>query len=128
MAWRKGESGNPSGRKKGGVNFKALRDSIDVPEILEALKTAARGGDVQAAKILLSKALPDLRPVDVPVKLPVANGASPAEAAASILAATTTGTLTPEQGAKMLAAMAQFARVLEVDELTRRIEALEAQQ
>jgi hypothetical protein len=47
MAWKKGESGNPSGRKVGTVTKAGkLRKSIeaDLPEILSALTTAAKSG------------------------------------------------------------------------------------
>ena len=43
-----------------------------------------------------------------------------------MLGAVATGTLAPGQGAALLGAIGTLARVVEVDELERRIEALEA--
>jgi len=124
--WQKGQSGNPRGRPKGGTNFVTLRKAIagDVPEIIDAMVAAAKLGDVQAAKLLLDRVLPSLKPVEQAVSLPL--GGSPAEAGRAVLEALGAAQLTPEQGAKLLAGLGALARVIEVDELEKRIEALEA--
>jgi hypothetical protein len=64
MGFKKGTSGNPAGRKPGTVTkVGKLRAGIEahVPGILETLAELAKGGDVQAAKILLDRVLPALR-------------------------------------------------------------------
>ena len=51
--WKPGQSGNPKGKPPGSGELQRLRAAIGahVPEILEKLATAARDGDVQAARL-----------------------------------------------------------------------------
>lgn len=50
--WKKGESGNPAGRKQGTGEVAAIRAAIadQVPAIIKQLTTAALAGDVGAAR------------------------------------------------------------------------------
>ncbi len=59
-AWKPGQSGNPKGRPPGVGEIGKMRAAIagNVPAILESLTTAALAGDVQAARLLLERALP----------------------------------------------------------------------
>jgi len=58
------QSGNPNGRPKGTGTIAKLREAIqdEIPEIIDALVAAAKSGDVSAAKILINKVIPTLRP------------------------------------------------------------------
>jgi len=123
-----GKSGNPAGRPPGPSQQARMRAAIakDIPDILIAMATAAKGGDTQAARLLLDRVLPSLKTVDAPA--PLALGTGPANltgAATAVLAALATGSATPDQAAAFAAALASLARVKEVCELTARIEALE---
>ena len=63
--WQKGQSGNPAGRAPGSHNpSTVLRLAIaeQVPAIIDTLVEAAKAGDVSAAKLLLSRVLPPLKP------------------------------------------------------------------
>jgi len=62
------QSGNPNGRPKGTGTIAKLREAIqdEIPEIIDALVAAAKSGDVSAAKILIDKVIPTLRPVNSP--------------------------------------------------------------
>ncbi|MBA3493043.1 MAG: hypothetical protein H0T87_02670 [Gammaproteobacteria bacterium] len=64
MPFKKGESGNPRGRPKGARDRRStLRYGLlkEVPAILKTLAKAAKGGDIQSAKLILERTLPPLR-------------------------------------------------------------------
>ena len=102
-----------------------LRESIkkDLPAILEAMVRAAKAGDVQAARLLLDRTIPALKPTTDPVTF--TPGATLAETGQKILLAVAKGEMSSDQGTALISALTGLARVIEVDELTRRIEALE---
>ena len=124
--WKPGESGNPKGRAPGSGEVAKLRAAIAgrVPEILDKLMTQALEGDTSAARLLLERAVAPLRAAEQPqaVKL---TGDSLTDQGRAVLASVAAGELAPGQGAALLGAIGQLCRVAEVDELTRRIEALE---
>jgi hypothetical protein len=127
-----GQSGNPSGRRPGSGKIAQLRKKIerDVPEILTALATAAKAGDVQAARVLLDRTLPTLKAVDAPT--PLALGTGPADdlagAVSAVLAALSVGRLTPDQAGALAGVLSALARIRESTELEERIRALESRQ
>ena len=127
-AWKPGESGNPEGRAKGSINAATkLRRMIDAEGIVKKLQEAALAGDVQAARTLLERALPVYRASAEPVQLPGLNDALElADKAHAVLAAVADGSIPPDLGAQLVTAIGTVARVAEVDELGRRIAALEA--
>ena len=125
-AWKPGQSGNPKGRPAGSGEVAKLRAAIagNVPAILQSLTAAAMAGDVQAARLLLERTLPALKPAEQAQALHLPDGTLTAQGRA-VLAAVSAGELAPGQGAALLGAIGTLARVAEVDELARRIEALE---
>ena len=127
MAFKKGKSGNPAGRPNGIPNPQAkLRQLIadDLPEIIGALVEKAKGGDKEAASLLLSRCLPPLKPQSDTTDGAI-SGNSIGERAESILAATMGGSVSPTAAAEMMSALLPHAKILEVHELERRIAALE---
>jgi hypothetical protein len=128
VAFKKGQSGNPRGRPKGIVNQAKLRTLIagDLPDIIKVLVEAAKEGDTTAAKVLMDKALGSMKPVDTPVSVPLSGSLS--DAGAAVLKAVERQELTPDQGGKLLQSLGFHARLVETDELLKRIEALEARQ
>jgi hypothetical protein len=125
--WRPGQSGNPAGRKPGTGAVSKLRAGIaeHVPEILDQLITAAKRGDIQAARLLLERVLPPIRPTDLPVSLQTDESASLSEQGVAVLRAVAAGEIPPSQGGILLSAIATLAKVVEVDDLVRRVNALE---
>ena len=126
--WKPGQTGNPKGRPPGQSEITRLRASLadDVPEILAGLVLAAKGGDVQAARLILERILPPVKPIEqaVALQLPV-DGTLTAKASA-VLSAAAAGDLAPGQAAQLIAALGTLAKISEVDELAARIERLEA--
>jgi hypothetical protein len=126
-AWPKGMSGNPRGRRPGSGEVAKLRAAIaqHLPTIIERLVAAALQGDVSAARLLLERVCPPLKATEEPARLALPDGTL-TEQGRAVLAAVAAGALAPGQGAALLGAIGTLARVVEVDELAHRIEALEA--
>ncbi len=124
--WAKGQSGNSRGRPPGTGKVAELREAIakDVPAIVKTLTDAAKAGDVAAARLLLDRVLPALKPVEETVFLSL-DGDTLTDKGRATLEAIGGGHLAPGQGASLLAAIGAMAKLVETDELTRRIEALE---
>jgi len=131
VAFEKGRSGNPSGRPRRPRLPAAdeLRNAIvkDLPVIVTKLVAMAKDGDTTAARLLLDRALPSLRPTDAPVTLRTEVDLSDLlSAPTAVLAALGAGDLTPEQAATIAASLAALVRVREFTDLEARIEALES--
>ena len=123
--FKPGQSGNPKGRPKNKTPATLLRKSIidDMPEIILTLIKQAKEGDTAAAKILLDRCVPSLKPQAMAIHLPV-NGTL-AEQGNEIIRATMSGNIPPDVGAQLITALAAQSKIIEIDELTQRIEALE---
>lgn len=121
-----GKSGNPKGRPKT-ATANALRTRLAdrAGEVLDTVVDAALGGDVAACKLILERVVPALKPMEQAVQLAIPTDGTLTEQGRAVLAAVGNGALAPSQGATVVQAIGTMARVLEVDELTRRVEALE---
>lgn len=127
--WKPGQSGNPRGKPPGSGELQRLRASIaaDVPDILAGLVAAAKGGDVQAARLILERVLPPVKAIEQTQELDFPEGGTLTAQGRAVLSAVAAGGLAPGQGAQLIAAIGSLARVTEIDELTTRIEKLEQQ-
>lgn len=127
--FKPGKSGNPSGRPKGTPNPQArLRKLINVEALIKRLMENAAKGNTRAAELLLDRALPPLRAVAEPVQMPGLHEAATLTAKAELIVALAAeGRLSPDVATAMLTAIGQLAKTAEIDELTRRIAALEEQ-
>ena len=121
----RGESGNPNGRPRGTGLVAKLREAIqdEMPEIINALVIAAKAGDMSAAKILLDRVIPTLRPVDAPVLL--TRQVSLSEFGEEVLRMLSDGDLGIDQAQRILSALGQQTDLVEFDDLVKRLEALE---
>lgn len=129
MKFQKGISGNPNGRPRGTKNSStALREAIrdELPSILRNLVELARSGDTQAANVLLSRALPPLRPVSEATEIPT-QGDSLSERAKSISDAALAGLISPTTASELMTTLSGQARIVEISELESRIAKLESQ-
>ena len=128
MPFQKGKSGNPRGRPRGASQAAKLREAInaDLPEIIKALVRQAKEGDVQAAKLLLDRSMPALKPMQQTATVQGLKGKTPTQQALLVIAAMAEGQLTPEQAQTMLAGLTSFSRIKELDEIEKRLSALES--
>jgi len=123
--FKPGVSGNPAGRPKGQHPAHKLRNAIveSMPQIIENLVILAKGGDVQAAKVLLDRVCPTLKSQAMPISLPV-NG-SLAEQGGEIIKATMSGQIPPDIGSQLITALTHQAKIVEIDDVIKRLEVLE---
>jgi hypothetical protein len=123
--WKPGQSGNPAGRRRGETARGAFRRQVEasIPAIVEKLVQQALEGDIAAAKLLLDRLLPPLRPIDEPVTLKLPT--DPAGCAEVILRALARGKLTPVQASVALQVTESARDLAEHDELYRRLGAVE---
>lgn len=124
--FKPGESGNPSGRSTGTATkvskLRALLEPHAQP-LIEKCVALAKDGDTTALRLCLERLLPALKPQALPISLPV-NG-SLAGQGDEIIKATMAGHIPPDIGSQLITALAAQAKLIEIDQLTRRVEALE---
>ena len=120
-----GVSGNPKGKPKDRTPATLLRKAIidDMPEIILKLVEQAKNGDTAAAKILLDRCCPTLKPQAIAINLPVYG--SLAEQGAEIIRATMTGQIGPDIGSQLITALSNQGKLIELQELTERLSRLE---
>jgi hypothetical protein len=126
----KGRSGNPRGKPKGArhkttlLAEKLMQD--DAENIVNAVLTAARSGDMTAARIVLDRIAPARRDSPVTFALPkIKRPADAVAASAAILSAVADGRLTPDEALEVSKLIEGFVKTLEVAELEERLNELE---
>lgn len=130
QAWKPGQSGNPKGKPAGARN-KATMAVLKLmesgaKEITAAVITAAKAGDLTAARMVLDRLAPPAKERPVRLDLPdtgTAQGVSDAQHA--ILQAVAAGELLPGEGATLAGIVEGRRKALETQELEARIAALE---
>ena len=124
--WQPGQSGNPKGRPPGTGEVAKMRIALaeHIPQIIESLVARAVAGDNGAARLILERYMPALKPIELAQSVPIPPGGL-ADQGRAVVAAIASGELAVGQGAFLLSAIGSLARVVEVDELMRRVEALE---
>lgn len=128
-AWKPGQSGNPKGKPKGArskatVLAQALMEG-EIDGIVRSVIDAAKGGDISAARLILDKVVPSLKPRDMPVELGGLEGPL-SEQGRTVLHAMADGRISPDQGQALMSVITGQIKLMEYDDLIKRIEALEA--
>jgi Family of unknown function (DUF5681) len=123
--FEKGVSGNPNGRPKN-TNTAIFRNQLieATPGIIDRLIAMALEGDTMAIKAVLDRVCPSLKPQAMAISLPVKS--TLAEQGGAIIKATMAGQIPPDIGGQLITALANQSKIVEIDDLTRRLEALEA--
>jgi hypothetical protein len=128
MAFKKGQSGNPAGKPKGTLSKRTLlakQLETHMPDLITKVVELAKQGDTQALKICIDRGLPAKKVIDELVDLGKPLDGTAAEQGRLVLKAVGEGRITPDQAATLMSSIQAQARVVEIDELERRLKALE---
>ncbi len=124
--FKPGQSGNPKGRIRGSKNkITAHREELMecLPDVMGKLIATAKKGSYRQVKMVLERTLPPLRPQDSPIKLRLRGSLE--DKSQTIVNAVSDGKITPDEGGKLMALLADQAKVIEVHQLAERLEAIE---
>jgi uncharacterized protein DUF5681 len=128
MKYQKGESGNPDGRPKGIPDKRsALRTLLEphAQALVKKVVELAKQGDTTALRMCIDRLIPPVKAKDMPVEIGSLDGAL-ADQGRTVFAALSAGTITPDEANALMQAVAAQARIIEVDELEKRVAALES--
>jgi hypothetical protein len=130
--FKKGESGNPSGRAAGSMNratitaLKLLEGDLEA--ITQVCVAKAKDGDLMAAKLVLDKVIPNARERRLSIKLPQVDGAANLPTVlAAVLKSVSNGDLTPGEGQTITTMLEAYRKGLELTDIEARLTALESQ-
>lgn len=122
-----GESGNPSGRVAGVERVRQLLDPHRVQLVGKAVELAL-SGDTTALRICMDRIAPLPRADSPLVTLPgIALADTLSKKARAILDAAGAAVISPDTAVLLLGAIASAVRIIESDELSKRIAQLERQ-
>lgn len=125
--FKKGVSGNPKGRPRSEVTQIKKAIASRGGEIIEQVIDRALAGDMQAAKILVDRLTPPLKPTAQPVKFQFDADAHLSSGAKKLVEAIASGQIAPDTGSQLLAALSSLVKTFELEELATRLDNLEDQ-
>ena len=130
MAFKAGQSGNPKGRPRGTGNTalialrKPLNDNAE--KLIQVAVDMALEGNEAMLKACLDKLLPSIKSTERQVHLPSLNKQKTLLGKAEfVMRCIAEGKITPVEGNQLLSGLSTTTRILESDELLKRLEALE---
>ena len=124
----KGQSGNPAGRPRGALGKSTKWRLALEPHADQLFKVAvdhALDGDMQALKLCLERISPPVKATSDPVEFAL-RGETLAEKAESVLQAIADGQIDVDSGRKIIGAISDLGKIIEIDSILERLEALEA--
>jgi len=125
-----GKSGNPAGRPKGSKNRATLLALCalegEIGAIVKIIITAAKEGDMTAARLVVDKLIPNAKERPLSIDLPMAADIPGClQAQIAVLAAVSSGDLLPGEGQVLSALIENQRRSLETQQLEQRLKMIE---
>ena len=127
MQFKKGQSGNPAGRKPGTKNRKIELLRSNDERLQQKVLEMALDGDQVALRICADRLWSKIRPEAAPVRVSATSEKLSGKGLA-IIDATLSGELAPDTARDLLSALADLARLNELTEIEERLQALEGMQ
>ena len=117
-----------AGRKKGSgqaAHYRAMLEPY-AEELIQRVVGMAKDGDMAALKLCLDRLCAPLRPTDRHITIEgMADVKELSDKGGLVLAHVAKGDITPAEAQHLMAAISSQARIIEVDELERRVAELE---
>ncbi|KVL61910.1 hypothetical protein WT01_08920 [Burkholderia cepacia] len=127
MGFKPGQSGNPAGKPKGAKDKRTELRALLQPHAEDLVKKVvemALAGDTTALRICVDRIIPTIKAKDAPISIGRLTG-SLADRGKVVLDALSDGSITPDEANAVMQAISAQARIVETDELARRVAALE---
>ena len=127
MKFKSGQSGNPAGKPIGAKDKRTALRGLLQPHATDLVAKAvelALAGDTTALRICIDRIIPTIKAKDSPVSLRGLTG-SLADQGRVVLEAMAAGELTPDEANAVMGTISAQVRIVEADELEKRIAALE---
>ena len=127
--WKPGQSGNPSGKRKGTTDkrTKLMKQMLDEGEaVLKGVLAKAKEGDSANAALVLNRILPALRSNSQAVEFHFDPELPIGRQIEQVLAAVAAGEVPPDTGQQIIAMIGTLSNVRAAEDLERRIIQLEA--
>lgn len=128
MTFAPGQSGNRAGKPRGSGKWQRLQARVnanDIAELVDRLVADAKAGDKAAARLVLERLWPALKPIDAPLTFSMPEGADLTGKAAAILDAAAAGKLPVNVAAELLSGLNALVALKKGDEYDQRLKALE---
>ncbi len=125
--FKPGESGNPDGRPKGSKDKRTeLRNLLEphAEDLINKAVELAKGGDTTALKMCLDRLVSPIRAKDEKIIIEGLGGKL-SEQGQTVIETMGRGDIAPSDATAVLQALAAQARIIEMDDLEKRIERLE---
>lgn len=125
----KGMSGNPAGKPRGARDKRTELRALLLPNAARLVNKAVKlalAGDTTALRICMDRLIAPIKVKDSAVALGKIEGTL-AEQGRTVLAVMSEGRITPDEANTLMQVVVAQARIVEVDELERRVSALEVQ-
>lgn len=125
--FKPGQSGNPNGRPKGSKDKRtAYREFFEKEseELIKIVIAKAKEGDITCLKMCIDRIASPLRSTDQTISLGEFTGTL-SQRGEKVIQAMSEGLVTPTDASSMLTTLAAQARIIEIDDLDKRISVLE---